>query len=315
MKREIGVGLLVSAILAVLAFTHPDFFRGENLRDIALANAPVLIAAIGTTIVILAGEIDISIGSQFAVLSILAGILAKAGLPAPAVLVCAAAAGAVLGGVNGALVALAGIPSIIVTLATMMIWREGLRWVTEGAWVQGLPDAFQWFGLSQGAGGLMILLGAAAIFAAASWALENIPAGRMVYATGSDREAARLAGLHPRTVLLVVFALNGALAGIAAVASAVRFQDVPANAGIGLELKCITAAVIGGTAITGGKGSLWGTLLGVVLLGIVATGMIFAGVSPYWERAIEGAIIIAAVCSERIANAKVRQQARLGAAA
>lgn len=315
MKREIGVGLLVSAILAVLAFTHPDFFRLENLRDIALANAPVLIAAIGTTIVILAGEIDISIGSQFAVLSILAGVLAKAGFPAPAVLVCAAAAGAVLGGVNGVLVAMAGIPSIIVTLATMMIWREGLRWATEGAWVQGLPDAFQWFGLSQGAGGVAILVGAAGIFAAASWALKNAPAGRMVYATGSDREAARLAGLHPRTVLLVVFALNGALAGIAAVASAVRFQDVPANAGIGLELKCITAAVIGGTAITGGKGSLLGTLLGVLLLGIVATGMIFAGVSPYWERAIEGAIILAAVCSEKITNPKVRQQARAGAAA
>ncbi len=315
MKREIGVGLLVSAILIALALIHPDFFRMENLRDIALANAPVLIAAIGSTIVILAGEIDISVGSQFAVLSIFAGVLAKAGFPALAVLLCAAGAGAALGAVNGLLVAMAGIPSIIVTLATMMIWRESLRWATEGAWVQGLPAAFQWFGLSQDAGGLAILAGAAAIFAAASWALKNAPAGRMVYATGSDREAARLAGLHPRTVLLAVFALSGALTGISAVASAARFQDVPANAGVGLELKCITAAVIGGTAITVGRGSLLGTLLGVLLLGIVATGMIFAGVSPYWERAVEGAIILAAVCSERISNAKAGRRARAGAPA
>src|SRR5262249_3042750 len=161
-------------------------------------NAPVLICAIGSTLVILTGEVDISIGSQLAILSVLAGALAKTGLPMPLLIAMLVIAGGALGGVNGLLVARVGVPSIAVTFATRMAWRETLRWATEGAWVQNLPDSFQWFGLGQDAGQAVILVSAAAVFAGFAWALHNLAGGRAVYATGSDREAARLTGLEPR---------------------------------------------------------------------------------------------------------------------
>jgi len=239
-----------------------------------------------------------SIGSQLAILSVLAGALAKTGLPMPLLIALLAAAGGILGGVNGLFVAGFGVPSIVVTLATMMAWREALRWATEGAWVQDLPDTFQWFGLEQSTGQAVILIASAILFAAFAWALQNLAAGRAVYATGSDREAARLAGLEPRRVVFWVFAVAGMLVGIGALLATVRFHDVPANAGLGLELKCITAVVIGGTAITGGRGTLTGTLIGVALLGTIGTALIFAGISPFWEKAAQGAIILAAVASD-----------------
>jgi rhamnose transport system permease protein len=132
--------------------------------------------------------------------------------------------------------------------------------------------------------------------------MENLAAGRAVYATGSGREAARLAGLEPAHVVFWVFAVGGMLVGIGALLATVRFHDVPANAGLGLELKCITAVVIGGTAITGGRGTLAGTLIGVALLGTIGTALIFAGISPYWEKAAQGAIILAAVASDHLAG-------------
>jgi rhamnose transport system permease protein len=116
-----------------------------------------------------------------------------------------------------------------------------------------------------------------------------------VYATGSDADAARLAGINAKAVTFWVFVITGALTGCAAVLNAVRFNQIPSNSGIGLELKAIAAVVVGGTAITGGRGTILGTLLGVALLGIIGPGLTFLGVSAYWERAIQGAIILAAV--------------------
>jgi rhamnose transport system permease protein len=133
------------------------------------------------------------------------------------------------------------------------------------------------------------------LFAAFWWASENISAFRAIYATGSDSEAARLAGIPVRQVVFSVFVLMGALTGIAAVLNAVRFSDVPANSGMNLELKAIAAVVVGGTPITGGRGSLLGTFIGVLLLGSIGPALTFLGISPYWEKAIQGAIILATV--------------------
>jgi rhamnose transport system permease protein len=297
-QREWAVALLFVGLLAALRVAAPAFYSAANIRDILLSNVPVLICAIGSTLVILTGEVDISIGSQLAILSVLAGALAKTGLPIPVLIALLVIAGGALGSINGLFVARFGVPSIVVTLATMMAWRETLRWTTEGAWVQNLPDSFQWFGLGQDSGQIVILIAAAVVFAAFAWALRNLAAGRAVYAAGSDREAARLTGLEPRRVVFWVFAAAGMLVGIGALLATVRFHDVPANAGLGLELKCITAVVIGGTAITGGRGTLAGTLIGVALLGTIGTALIFAGISPYWEKAAQGAIILAAVASD-----------------
>ena len=294
-----GVYALLLVLLAVAA---PSFHRGANWRDILVANAPVLLAASGMTLVVLTRHIDISIGSQFAICGVLAGLMAKSGWPMPLVAAATVTAGAAMGALNALFVAGLGLPSIVVTLATMVTLREGLRWATEGAWVENLPRGFQWFGLGQQTGRWAIVAVSAVIFALVAWVLTHVAAGRALYATGSDAAAARLLGIPVRAVTALAFVALGALTALAALLTAVQFIDVQANAGVGLELKVIAAVVVGGTAITGGRGTALGTLLGVALLGTVGPALVFLGSHAYWERALQGAIILAAVASDAFAG-------------
>lgn len=297
-KRELSAILAYVVLLIFVGVISPAFFSTGNLRDLALNNAPVLLVAIGMTLVILVGEIDISVGSQFAVCSVAAGWLAKEGVPIPLLLPSVVLIGAAMGALNGVLVGRLRLPSIIVTLAMLVAWRDTLRWVTQGAWVQDLPASFQWFGLGQTWGQILIVSVALVVLISFSWVLHNLGAGRAVYAVGSDAEAARLAGINPQWVICGAFAAMGALAGLAALLNAVRFAAVPSNAGLGLELKAVAAVVVGGTAITGGRGTLAGTLVGAALLGTIGTALTFAGINPFWEKAIQGAIILAALLSD-----------------
>src|SRR6185369_13886838 len=150
----------------------------------------------------------------------------------------------------------------------------------------------------QSVGQWLIVLAAVLVLAFFAWALRNLAAGRRVYAVGSDAEAARLAGIEPGQVTFFVFVLMGALVGLASLLNAVRFSIVPSNGGMGLELKAIAAVVVGGTAITGGRGTLLGTVIGVALLGTIGTALTFAGINPFWEKSIQGAIILVALMSE-----------------
>lgn len=297
-KRELPPAAALLAVLLAVAVAAPSFFGAANLRDLALNNAPVLLVAIGMTLVILVGEIDISVGSQFAVCSVAAGMLAKAGVPIGLLPVAVVAIGAAMGSLNGFLIGWLGLPSIIVTLAMLVAWRDALRWATEGAWVQDLPERFQWFGLAPSAAQALIVAVAVVVLAMSGWALRHLRAGRSLYAVGSDEEAARLAGIEPRRVVFGVFAVTGALVGLAAVLNAVRFNAVPSNAGIGLELQAVAAVVVGGTVISGGRGTVAGTLIGVVLLGVIGTAMTYVGISPFWSKAIQGLIILAALVAE-----------------
>jgi len=297
-KRELSALLAYVALLVVVGVVAPAFFNGANLRDLALNNAPTLLVATGMTMVILVGEIDISVGSQFAVCTVAAGVLAKSGIPLPLLLLCVVLIGAAMGALNGALIGWLRLPSIIVTLAMLVAWRDALRWITAGAWVQDLPANFQWFGFGQEWGQWLIVAVALAVLVCFSWILHNLGAGRAIYAVGSDSEAARLAGIEPKRIVFGVFVLMGALVGLAALLNAVRFSIVPSNSGVGLELKAIAAVVVGGTAISGGRGHLFGTLIGVALLGTIGTALTFLGINPFWEKAIQGAIILVALVSD-----------------
>ncbi len=219
--RELPPAIALAVVLLAVLVVAPSFFGAGNLRDLALNNAPVLLVSIGMTLVILVGEIDISVGSQFAVCSVAAGVLAKAGLPIALVPFLVLGIGAGMGAVNGFLVGTLGLPSIIVTLAMLVAWRDALRWATEGAWVQGLPANFQWFGLTSGAAQALIVAVALVVLAGSGWALRNLQLGRTLYAVGSDEEAARLAGIEPRRVVFGVFTVTGALVGLAATLNAV----------------------------------------------------------------------------------------------
>ena len=299
-QREISVAIAYASLLILLAAAAPRFYRSDQFRSILVTSAPLLVAAIGMTLVILARHIDISIGSQISLCGIAAGLLARAGLPMPLVGIGTVMLGGLLGAANGALIAGLGLPSIVVTLATMVIWREGLRWWREGEFVRELPPSFQWFGLGQDAGQWLVVAVAWTVFAIFAWGLRNMGAGRAVYATGSDPEAAFLAGIQPRRVEFGVFVAMGALAGLAAVLGAVRFAVVDPAAGTGLELAVIAAVVVGGVAISGGRGSLVGPLLGVLLLVTIRPALVFLGAEPYWEKAIQGGIILVAVAADSL---------------
>jgi rhamnose transport system permease protein len=316
MKRhgqEISVAITIAALALVLAFVAPSYFSRENLADLFVSNMPVLVVAIGMTLVILTAEIDVSVGSIFAICGVASGVIAKAGVPTVIACLAACAIGAALGALNGALVAYVRIPSIVVTLATMTALRDGLRWATQGAWVADLPASFQWFGLTQATYPIVALVTAVVLVALAAWGLRHLAAGRAVYATGSNAEAARVAGIDTHRLVFLVFVLTGALTGFAAVFNSVRFNQIPSNAGIGLELKVIAAVVVGGTAITGGRGSIAGTVLGVILLGAIGPALTFLGASAYWEQALQGVVILAAITIEALRNRAERRGAGLAA--
>ena len=289
---------LYLVFLGGLAYIVPSFFKGDQLRTLSVSIASVLIASIGMTIVMITRQIDISIGSQFSVCGVVAGLLARAGMPLPVVGLGVLASGALMGAFNGILVAALRLPSIVVTLATLVILRESLRWTREGEFVRNLPERFQWFGLGQASGQWVVIGIAISLTIVFAWGLRNLAAGRAIYATGSDPEAARLVGIRPRSVTFLVFVAMGALAGLAAWINEIRFVDVDPNSGTGLELQAIAAVVVGGVAVSGGRGSLLGTLIGVLLLGSIGPALVFLGIQPQWEKAIQGMIILLAVASD-----------------
>jgi len=293
--RERAVGIAIVLMAVMLLFVAPQFFSGENLNDLFLANVPVLLIGLGMTLLIVTGEIDISIGSAFAVCGVAAGLLAKWQLPLPVVAVLACVLGAAIGGLNGGLTAYLRVPSIVVTLAMMIGLRDALRWTTQGAWVQDLPVGFQWLGLSQrlypfAVGGIC-----AAVVIVFHWVSRTTALGRAMYATGSNARAAMLTGIDTRRMKMTAFVIVGVLTAFGAFINSARFNQIPANAGLGLEMKVIAAVVVGGAAITGGRASITGTLLGVLLLVAMGPALVFLGVSAYWERAAQGAIILLAV--------------------
>jgi rhamnose transport system permease protein len=303
--REWSVAIGFLLLLICLAFAAPAFFETQPLLSRLTREAPTLVVASGMTLVIILRQIDISVGSQFGVCSVCAGFLAAAHWPVALVLLASVVIGALQGLLNGALITALRLPSIVVTLATMVIWREGLRWLRQGEFVN-LPDAFQWFGLSQRSGQLLLIFFALFILILMALAMKFLSAGRFVYAVGSDAEAARLAGIRPQLTTFWVFVLMGALTGLAALMNTVQSPQVDPKSGTGLELRAIAAAVVGGVAISGGRGNLWGVFAGLLLLTCVNPALTYLHVEAYWEKAIQGAIILLAVVADGIRTRQLR---------
>ncbi|MEA3212958.1 MAG: rhamnose transport system permease protein [Chthoniobacter sp.] len=302
--RELSVAIALGVLLLVLAVFAPKFFEWQPMLSRLTREAPTLVCACGMALVIISRQIDISIGSQFAVCSVCAGLLAAAKVPFVLVLVASIGIGAAQGAINGALVAGLRLPSIVVTLATMVILREGLRWQRQGQFVN-LPDGLQWFGLSQAAGQYTLITAAVLLLVLMAQGMKHLAAGRFVYAVGSDAEAARLAGIRPQLTTFLIFVSMGALTGLAALMNIVQSPQVDPKSGSGLELKAIAAAVVGGVAVSGGRGNLWGVFAGLLMLACVNPALTYLHVEAYWEKAIQGAIILLAVVADGVRSRKL----------
>jgi rhamnose transport system permease protein len=303
--REFSVAAALVVLLLTLAVFAPSFYSPQPLLSLAASAAPLLVVACGMALVIISRQIDISVGSMFAVCSVCAGLLAAMHWPLMLVVVASVSVGAIFGAVNGALVAGLGLPSIVVTLATMVTWREGLRWLRQGQFVN-LPEGTQWFGLSQKIGQWTLITLALVIFISLALAMKHLSIGRFAYAVGSDAEAARLAGIRPRLMTFFVFVFIGALVGLAAMMNVVQSPQVDPQSGTGLELKVIAAVVVGGVAISGGRGNLWGVFAGLLLLACVSPALTHLHVEAYWEKAIQGAIILLAVVADGLRSRKIK---------
>ncbi len=304
--RELSVLGALAAVLVGMAIFAPAFFSPQPLLSLLTREAPTLVVACGMACVIITRQIDISVGSMFSVCSVCAGLLAARGWPLLLVLPASVALGALLGAVNGLLVAGLRLPSIVVTLATMVTLRQGLNLVRQGEFVN-LPDRIQWFGLSQMAGQLVLVGASVAFLVALALAMRHVAGGRFVYAVGSDAEAARLAGIRPQRVTFLVFVFIGALTGLAAMMNLAQSPQVQPLSGAGLELKVIAAVVVGGVAISGGRGNLWGAFTGLLLLACVSPALIHLHIEAYWEKAIQGAIILLAVVADGLRTRKLNR--------
>lgn len=304
--RELSVLGALAAVLVGMAIFAPAFFSPQPLLSLLTREAPTLVVACGMACVIITRQIDISVGSMFSVCSVCAGLLAARGWPLVLVLPASVALGALLGAVNGLLVAGLRLPSIVVTLATMVTLRQGLNLVRQGEFVN-LPDRIQWFGLSQMAGQLVLVSASVVFLVALALAMRHLAAGRFVYAVGTDAEAARLAGIRPQLITFLVFVFIGALTGLAAMMNLAQSPQVQPLSGAGLELKVIAAVVVGGVAISGGRGNLWGAFAGLLLLACVSPALTHLHIEAYWEKAIQGAIILLAVVADGLRTRKLNR--------
>jgi rhamnose transport system permease protein len=301
--RELSVLGALLAILLGLAIFAPAFYQLQPLLSLLTREAPTLVVACGMALVIVCRQIDISVGSIFSVCSVCAGLLAARGWPLLLVLPASVALGALFGAFNGVLVAGLRLPSIVVTLATMVTLRQGLNLVRQGEFVN-LPEGTQWFGLGQTSGQLVLVISSVVILVLLALGMRHLAAGRFVYAVGTDAEAARLAGIRPQLFTFLVFVSIGALTGLAAMMNLAQSPQVQPLTGNGLELKVIAAVVVGGVAISGGRGNLWGAFAGLLLLACISPALTHLRIEAYWEKAIQGTIILLAVVADGLRSRK-----------
>ena len=284
------MGLLV--LCAMMAILTEEFLEVDNLTNILRQVSINAIIAVGMTFVILAGGIDLSVGAVMALsMTITAGAM-LAEVPPAAAVGLGMLVGIACGAVNGVLVAYVGLPAIIVTLAMMEIPRGIALLYTGGYPLSGLPSSFEFLGRGQWMGIQTPVLIMAAVFLVAYIALDHFAVGRYIYGIGGNEEAVRLSGVRVRRYKLLTYVISGLTAAIAGIVLASRLASGQPDAGHGFELDAIAAVVLGGTAITGGRGHILGTLVGAIMLGVLNNGLNLMDVSPYMQRVLKGCIII-----------------------
>jgi ribose/xylose/arabinose/galactoside ABC-type transport system permease subunit len=307
LRREWGVALLLAITITAVAIVNPDFISASNIRDMLVNNSAYAIIACGATFVIVTGEIDISMGSLAGLCAAVLGLLSApdhANLGAASAIVITLGVGLAVGLINGFLVAYARVPSIIVTLGMLTALRGLTKILMGDEWIT-VTTQIRWMGTGRIAGVDVCVIVAIVVIIASMILATRTPLGRRIYAVGSNPQAARLAGLSPRRIKLFVFALTGLLVGVAVLVDTTRLPKIESDYGTGWELFIVTAVIVGGTSISGGKGTIIGSILAVLLLGIVRSVLIFLKLglnATYWERAIQGGFILLAVLADHLAR-------------
>jgi rhamnose transport system permease protein len=307
--RELGIVLVLLALIGVTGILEPRFLETASLRNLALNASIFAILAAGQTLVLITRNVDLSVGSVLGLSAYLAGDLLSnnQGLPLPLVFLAGMALGAACGLFNGALVTWGRVPALVVTLGTLYIFRGIAFLWTDGKQINAetLPDGFLNLGTDSLLGvPILVIIALVVLVLVGQW-LRDYRAGRELYAIGSNPDGARLAGVRSDRRVLTAFVLAGALAGLGGVLFAARFGTVDATAGTGYELTVIAAAVVGGVAIFGGTGSVYGAALGALLLGTITSSLIVLRVEAFWQQAAIGALLLVAISIDRLLALRV----------
>ena len=300
-------GILVALLLVILFATisNPTFlFSGDGFRDLLLTPSLLLLVAVGSAIVIITRNVDLSVGSIVGLTAYLTGrlFIDIPGIPLIGVFAGGVLLGGLLGLINGSLVAFARVPALVITLGTMYVYRGiNVAWTgSDRINASDLPGSFLQLGTQSILGIPVLTVLALVVLAAVGYYLSTARGGRELYAIGSDPDAADLYGLQVRRRVLTAFVLCGALAGLAGVVYTARYGTVSSGAGLGIELQAVGAAVIGGVAIFGGSGTVWGAAIGAMLLVTINRALPILGIPDFWQRAVVGGLIISAVVLDRV---------------
>ncbi|MFC3300639.1 ABC transporter permease [Arthrobacter agilis] len=316
--RELPVILALVVLVAVTAAVNPLFLSQQGIKDLLLNATILMILAVGQTLVIITRNIDLSVGSILGLVAFGTGsvFVAAPELPIILVFLIGIAFGAVLGAVNGLLITIAKVPALVITLGTLYIFRG-----INNAWAGGTqyfagerPDAFGNLSVDTVLGFPVITLIAVVVVAVVAVYMLGTRPGRDLYAIGSEPEAAKLFGIPVARRVLLAFVVNGALAGLAGILYASRFNSVGATTGTGLELDVVAAAVVGGVAIFGGSGTVVGAAIGALLLTTITSALTALRVDKFWQQAIVGILILAAVVIDRLAGARAARKLRIAEA-
>lgn len=296
-------GLLL--LIFVIGIANPRFLQERNISDILQGNAYIAVAALGMTMVIVTGNIDISVGSLIGLLAVISGRLVVAGVPSPLAWLIPLFVGAGIGAFIGFLVAYLRVPSIVVTLGMLSIIKGILIIWTAGERVTDMPADYHLSQMRPLGIPMPIIIMVVLTIVVVLW-MRYSATGRAFYALGGNAEAARLSGLSQRRLLMTVFTLNGVFVGVSSVMYSTQFQIIQVTPPPALELSIITASVVGGVSILGGTGTAIGSTLATLLLNFIRSAMIFINVSPFWLKTVQGLLILVTVLADLIRRRRQR---------
>jgi len=299
-----GLVFALFALVVALSLLSDRFLSVPNLLNVLRQISINALIAFGMTTVILGRGIDLSVGSLLAYVGVVTATLAVSGLPAWLAILAGLAIGASLGAISGLFVAYAGIAPFIVTLAGLTIFRGMALAFTDGRPVTGLPPLFAEIGYGTFLGLPMPVWILLAFLMVTHLLLRHTALGRAIYAIGGNEEAARLAGIPVRRVTAFTYAFSGFAAALAAVVLTGRLNSAQPTAGVMFELDAIAAVVVGGTSLFGGRGGVFGTLVGALIIGVINNGMNLLNVPSFYQQIVKGGVILAALLIDRILTAR-----------
>lgn len=314
--RELGIVAFILVLAALVSLRAPAFLSVDNFRDILLNISILVIVALGQMLVIITRGIDLSVGSIVGLTAMMVSftLVAFPGLPIPLALLLGVGLGAALGALNGLVITVGDVPPIIATLGTMSIYRGLIFFYSEGAWVNAfeMPEGFRRLAKAAPLGVPNLILFAVATAVVVALFLTYTRRGRDIYTVGSNPDAARFAGIRAQQVIFTVYVLSGVLAGLAGVLWASRFEAAQTNTALGFELQTVAAPVVGGVNIFGGSGGVLGVVLGAFLLGIIQNALTLVQISPFWQLAAQGLLILVAVVFDSLVLRRMQRAGKGG---